>query len=178
MSTANLNVWITDIGDPCHITDKEYYVTIVDCGGNVLEWCGKPPGLGPEPAKYAFIPAKCGHVAIDIPPGCYAVFAGQDPKGIGIPPFGNLLTHVQVIRANCGDHICVTLFAPSLHYCGTWFTKALQEVVTVGGLGNVDPKLPAGALQAVNALLAAIPIDTFTKNTVAALAQGPPSNRR
>jgi len=166
MSTATLNVWVTDIGDPCHITDREYFVTIVDCAGRVLEWCGR---------KFSFIPARCGHAEIQgIPPGCYAVFAGQDPKGIGIPPFGNLLTHVQVVRLNCGDHACVTLFAPAFHFCGTWFTQALQGIITAGGFANVEPNLPRAALTAVNNLLHAIPADAFTANTEAGFNQGPP----
>jgi len=163
MSTANLNVWITDIGDPCHITDKEYFVHIVDCGGNPLEWCGK---------KYTFIPARCGHLQVDIPPGCYAVLASQ---GGGYPPFGNLLTHVQVVRANCGDHVCVTLFAPTGHFCGSWFANAVLYYLKTPGGVVLDPKLGNAAVQAVQALLAKIPVDPFTANTVAALAQGPPT---
>src|SRR5947199_4787300 len=104
MGLAKLNVWITRFGDACHIDDKEpYFVHITDCGGKVLEWCGK---------KYAGLPAKCGHLEVDIPPGCYSVFASHTPGATG-PSFGNRLTHVQVVRANCGDHVCVTLHAPS-----------------------------------------------------------------
>ena len=118
MSMAKLNVWITRFGDPCHIDDKEpYYVYITDCAGNILVWCGK---------KYAGLPAKCGHLEVDIPPGCYSVFASHSPQGHGIPPFGNRLTHVQVVRANCGDHVCVTLFAPSMWKCGSWFAYAVK----------------------------------------------------
>ena len=41
MSTATLNVWITDFGDACHIEDSEkWFVHITDCTGNVLKWCG------------------------------------------------------------------------------------------------------------------------------------------
>lgn len=165
MSTATLNVWITRIGDPCHITDLEYFVTVVDCEGKVLEWCGR---------KYSFIPAPCGHATIEIPPGCYAVFAGQDPRGIGIPPFGNLLTHVQPVRANCGDHVCVTLFAPTLHFCGTWFQQAVQGIINVGGFKGVEPNLPRAAVQAVQALLDKVSTDEFTNNTVGVINQGPP----
>ena len=160
MSKANLNVWITNIGDPCHITDKEYFVHVFDCGGNVLEWCGK---------KYSFIPAKCGHVEIEVPPGCYAIFAGQDPQGVGIPPFGNLLTHVQVVRANCGDHVCITLFSPSLHFCGTWFGNAVSTLLPGLRGANIDPKLATAAVQAVQALLDKVTIDPFTENTLRAL---------
>jgi hypothetical protein len=82
-------------------------------------WCGK---------TYTFLKAKCGLLEIEIPPGCYTVFASM---GAGIPPFGNQLTHVQVVRANCGDHVCVTLFSPTGHYCGTWFASALQTQAPV-----------------------------------------------
>ena len=157
MSTANLNVWITGFGDPCHIEDKDnWHVHIVDCEGKVLEWCGR---------KYSFIPAKCGHVAIDIPPGCYAVFAGHSSKPSPIHPFGNRLTHVQVVRANCGDHVCVTLFSPTMWFCGNWFAHAVTTQLAELQKANVDPKIATAAVQAVQALLAKIPIDPFTEHT-------------
>jgi hypothetical protein len=160
MSTANLNVWITNVGDPCHITDKEYFVHVFDCEGKVLEWCGE---------KYSFIPAKCGHATIEIPPGCYAVFAGQDPQGVGIPPFGNWLTHVAVVRANCGDHVCVTLFAPSLHFCGSWFGNAVLAQLAGLRAVDIDPELAMAAVRGVQALLDKITVDPFTANTLRAL---------
>lgn len=50
MSTANLNVWITGFGDPCHIEDKEtWFVHVLDCEGRVVEWCNK---------RYSFISRK------------------------------------------------------------------------------------------------------------------------
>ena len=157
MSTANLNVWITNFGDPCHINDTEtWFVHIVDCEGKVLEWCGR---------KYSFIPAKCGHLAIDVPPGCYGVFAGHSPRPGSRPPFGNRLTHIQVIRVNCGDHACVTLFSPSMWFCGTWFATAVSTQLGALQTANVDPKLATAAVQAVRALLDKIPIDPFTANT-------------
>jgi hypothetical protein len=156
MSTATLNVWITEIGDPCHIVSSDrWFVHIVDCEGKVLKWCGK---------VYRDIPAKCGHAQIEIPPGCYAVFASENKAGEGIPPFGNQLTHVQVVRANCCDHICVTLFSPSAHYCGTWFANALVQ--HEGGLtrAGVDPNLVRGAIEAVRALVGRMPADPFSAN--------------
>lgn len=166
MSTIKLNVWITGFGDPCHIEDKEtWFVHILDCEGNVLEWCKK---------KYSFIAAKCGHVEIEIPPGCYAVFAGHSPQGQGVPPFGNRLTHVQVVRANCGDDVCVTLFSPSMGFCGTWFAHAVATQLAGLQKANVDPKLATAAVQAVRALLDKIPVDQFTANTRRAFEQEPP----
>jgi hypothetical protein len=165
MSTANLNVWITGFGDPCHIEDKEnWFVHILDCEGKVLEWCKK---------RYAFLPAKCGHLQIDVPPGCYTIFAGHSPQGQGVPPFGNRLTHVQIVRLNCGDHACVTLFSPSMWYCGTWFAHAVTTQMAGLQKANIDPKLATAAVQAVNALLEKLPIDPFTANTRRAVEQEP-----
>ena len=165
MSTATLNVWITAIGDPCHIVDgDEWFVHIVDCEGKVLQWCGR---------KFRDIPAKCGHAEIEIPPGCYAVFAGHSKEGSGVPPFGNRLTHVQVVRANCGDHICVTLFSPSLWYCGTWFKAAVEQQIPGLTKARVDQKITRAAIEAVQNLLEALPpADTFTAN-LQALQQRP-----
>lgn len=151
MSAATLNVWITAIGDPCHIASNEWYVDIVDCEGKVLEWCGK---------VYRDLPAKCGHLEIEIPPGCYAVFAVENPRGI--PPFGNQLTHIQIVRANCGDHVCVTLFAPSAHLCGSWFGTALRG--NLGGLvkAGVAEQTIRAAIEAVNEVVKAIPANPFS----------------
>jgi hypothetical protein len=165
MTTATLNVWITGFGDPCHIEDKEtWFVHITDCEGKPLEWCGK---------QFTFIPAGCGHLEVEIPPGCYTVFAGHSAQGQGIPPFGNRLTHVQVVRANCGDHVCVTLFSPSLWYCGTWFAHAVATQIE--GLQNakIEPKLAHEAVRAVNALLKMLPVDTYTANTRDAFENDP-----
>ena len=163
MSTANLNVWISNFGDPCHIQDTEtWFVHILDCEGKPLKWCGK---------EYIFQPAKCGHLEIDIPPGCYAIFAGHSAQGTGVPPFGNRLTHVQIVRVNCGDHACVTLFSPSLWYCGTWFAHAVRTQMEGLQRANVDAKLARNAVAAVEALLEKIPVDPFTANTRKAVEQ-------
>jgi len=156
MSTARLNVWITRIGDPCHIDDKhQWFVHVVDCEGRPVTWCDR---------SYRDVPAKCGHVEIEIPPGCYTVFASLNPKGKGIPPFGNQLTHVQIVRANCGDHVCVTLFSPSQHYCGTWFAYAVRQNLTGLVEAGVDRQVATAAIEAVERLVAQTPIDTFSAN--------------
>ncbi len=154
MSTATLNVWITEFSDPCHIMgntpdplDHEMYnwfVHIVDCHGEPLVWCGR---------RYTFMPARCGHLEVQIPPGCYAVFAGHSPSPGGRPPFGNRLTHIQVVRANCGDHVCVTLFSPDLWHCGTWFHEALRSQTTVLATAGIEAKLVTAATDAVQAVL-------------------------
>ena len=167
MSLAKLNIIITRRSDACHIEDREpYYVHITDCEGRPLVWCGK---------TYTFLPAKCGHLEVDIPPGCYTVFAGHTPAtAVGVPPFGNLLTHVQVVRANCGDHICVTLFAPSLWYCGTWFRNALHTQVAALEKNNIDAKLAQEAVTAVDKVLAKITPEPYTANVLRTFEEGPP----
>jgi len=77
------------------------------------------------------------------------------------------------VRARCGDHVCVTLFAPTLHFCGTWFANAVTTNLAGLQAVNVDPKLATAAVQAVQALLDKITIDPFTANT---RAIEPPSN--
>lgn len=150
MSASTLNVWITAIGDPCHITNTEYYVSVVDCEGAPLNWGGK---------IYKSIPAEFGHVELEVPPGCYAVFAVQQPKGI--PPFGNVLTNVAIVRVNCGDHACVTLFAPDAHLCGSWFGGALRDIANAPG---VPRELVAAAIEAVDNLVAVLEPTTFSRN--------------
>jgi hypothetical protein len=168
MSTAKLNVWITRRADACHIDDHEqYYVHIVDCHGNPLVWCKK---------NYTFLPAKCGHLEIEIPPGCYTVFAShtkETPKDPRFQPFGNLLTHVQVVRANCGDHVCVTLFAPGLHYCGTWFKLAVEAQIAIFEANNIDAKLARNAAEAVGAFLGKLEPETYNLNVVKIIEHGP-----
>jgi hypothetical protein len=161
MSTAKLNVWITNFGDACHIEDKElWFVHITDCHGRVLEWCGR---------NYSFLQANCGHLEVDVPPGCYAVFAGHSPKGAGVPPFGNRITHVQVVRANCGDHVCVTLFSPTMWYCGTWFAEAVHTQLPVLQAAKINIDLAQRAVDGVRDFLRELKPDTYGNNTLFAL---------
>ena len=166
MSTATLNVWITRIADACHIVDKdEWYVHITDCTGKPLVWCGK---------TYTFLEAKCGHLEIDIPPGCYTVFAGHTPRDeVGVQPFGNRLTHVQVVRANCGDHVCVTLFSPGLWYCGTWFEQAVTQQFAALERANIDLKLARAAVTAVEAFVAKLEPEPYALNVLKAVERNP-----
>lgn len=164
MSTARLNIWITKKGDPCRIDNnpqpQQLFVYVLHCSGEVLEWCGK---------KYVGIQARCGHLELEIPVGCYVVGAVENPGGI--PPLGNHLTHLAIVRANCGDHICVTLFNPTLHHCAHWFATAMNGHLAAGG--QALPATLAGpmrnAAQAVEGLVKAIPQDAFTTTQAKAI---------
>jgi hypothetical protein len=169
MSTAMLNVWITEIGDPCHIIKpsqqdpRGWFVHVLDCDGQVLEWCDR---------KYRDIPAKCGHAEIEVPPGCYTVLASHTPGAgeiNGIPVFGNRLTHVQIVRVNCGDHACVTLFSPTMWHCGTWFKAAIAQEAAGLAKAGVNRDTAKAAITAVDKLLGQMKIDPFTQNMQALL---------
>lgn len=159
---------MTRRSDACHIDDNiQWYVHITDCEGRPLRWCGR---------TYTFMPAKCGHLEVAIPPGCYTVFASWTPKQNVHPPyqpFGNHLTHVQVVRLNCGDHVCVTLFQPSLHYCGTWFAYALRENQTVFEQAKIDPNAAKIAGEAVQKFVGQIEADPYTENVRRLIEEGP-----
>jgi len=154
MSTAKLNVWVTQKGEPCRIDGKRdappLFVYVLHCNGEVLEWCGR---------RYVAMETKCGHLEVEIPVGCYVVGAVENPHGI--PPLGNHLTHIQIVRANCGDHVCVTLFNPTFHFCSHWFRTAM-EVHLAGELpGEIAGRMKE-ALQAVARLEEVLPPDEFT----------------
>jgi hypothetical protein len=156
MSTAKLNVWVTKVGEPCAIDDKtQWFVHVLHCNGKILEWCGK---------KYTNLPTKCGHLDVEIPPGCYMVCATWSPGGGATVPtsLGNHISHLSIIRANCGDHVCVTLFPPTFHWCGIWWLIALRENASVlqreGGA-----ELARNAENAVTELLAKVPADPLTQ---------------
>jgi hypothetical protein len=144
---------------------ETFYVYVTDCEGRIAKLCGKP---------LAGIKTECSHVEIKVPPGCYSVFASHSPQGKGIPPFGNRLTHVQVVRVNCGDHACVTLFSPTLWYCGSWFVHAVRTQLEGLQNAHVNPELARAAVAAVDKLLQALPgDDPYAKNTLQLLQEPP-----
>ena len=155
MSTAKLNIWITKLGEPCRIDDKtQWFVHILHCNGEILQWCDK---------RYANLPTRCGHLEVEIPPGCYMVVATWSPGATGNVPtsLGNHLSHVQIIRAECDDHLCVTLFTPTFHQCGVWWTVAAREALAV--LPREAQPAAKQALEAMDALNKLIPPDPLTQ---------------
>jgi hypothetical protein len=170
LSTAKLNIWITKRGNPCEIEDTiVHHVYVLKCNGEILEWCNKK--------KYVGIPTECGHVELEIPPGCYVVGAVDwMPANPAAPYLGNNLTHIAIVRANCGDDICVTLFDPSFHFCGTWFGSAANTILAGGGR-NLPREFAAAlknAVPAMNALVRTIPPDPFVVAQAKALGTAPP----
>ncbi len=118
---AKINIWISAMDNPCGVDDKHpWYITIYDCDGNVLQWCGK---------KYVVMPAKCGHLQVEVPPGVYYIKAVWGFKLIGSIYYVNHFTDAAIVEACCEKTVCVKLFNPSIHRCGTIILRAIKDMV-------------------------------------------------
>jgi hypothetical protein len=111
----------------------------------VLKWCNK---------NYVVLPAKCGHLEVEIPPGCYYIKAVWSFSILGGIFYVNHFTDAAVVQACCGQTVCVTLFNPSLHRCGTIVVRAIQDAVLQKGL---KAETARNAEAALNNLLAEVP---------------------
>src|SRR5262245_28361823 len=96
MSTSIINVWVTNLGDPCSITNDAksrlphaWVIAVSHCDGRVLNWSETryrfhkddpwtpvpyhtPPG-GEVGWWCDSIPTLDGHVEIEVPPGYYVL---------------------------------------------------------------------------------------------------------
>jgi len=120
MGMAKLNVWVSGLDEPCKVDNRTWYVTIYDCDGNVLEWCGK---------KYVVLPAKCGHLEVEVPPGCYYIKAVWGFRLVGGIYYVNHFTDAAIVQARCNETTCVKLFNPSVHRCGIIYLHAIRDLV-------------------------------------------------
>jgi hypothetical protein len=156
MGMAKLQIWITAEGDPCNISERDEHdnlpweVAIMHCDGRVLNWCGR---------RYVGLVARCGHLEVEVPPGCYIIRAGEsmgvDAHG-GVT--GNHMSDHAVVTACCDEATCVTLFAPSLHNCVFGVVAAVTGAIAVNRL-PADVGRPA--LAALNVLAERLPKSTF-----------------
>lgn len=119
MGMSKLNIFVTSRGDPCRMSNRTWFVTIYTCDGEVLEWCGR---------RYLVIPARCGHLEVEVPPGCYYISAVWGFRILGRVFRGNHFTHSAVVQACCEQTHCVTLYNPDAHQCGVIFTLALRDL--------------------------------------------------
>lgn len=136
MSTATLNVYITELGEPCTITNRRWVVAVSRCDGTVLNWSeGRyrprtgdpwtpiqphvPPSTPPLPQGWYYdnIPADNGHVEIEVPPGCYVIRATMHSWFVKGIIYGNWATERVIVQACCGHDVCATLYAPSAIAC-------------------------------------------------------------
>jgi hypothetical protein len=143
MGMAKLNVFVSRIDDPCGVDDRTWYVTIYECDGNVLEYCGR---------RYVVLPARCGHLEVEVPPGCYYIKAvwGFTVVRPGLVYRVNHFTDAGIVTACCEQTVCIKLFNPSVHRCGFIYVKALQDLVRQQAIGGDAVERVAGAIEAVD----------------------------
>lgn len=169
MSTAKLNVWVTEVGNGCKIDMKnQWFVHVLHCNGEILDWCGR---------KFTNLPTKCGHLEIDIPPGCYMVCATWSPAPVttNLPTtLGNHISHLSMVRANCGNEVCVTLFPPTFHHCGIWWEIALRENIKLKRLPRNANAAAEAALRAVEELRKVLPAADEVTTNMMQIAENPP----
>jgi hypothetical protein len=120
MGMSKLNIYVSEMDNPCGIDKRTWYVTIYDCDGNVFEFCGK---------KYVVMPAKCGHLSVEVPPGIYYIKAVWSFRLVGGIYYVNHFTDAAIVQVCCDDHVCVKLFNPTIHRCGTILARAVQDLV-------------------------------------------------
>ncbi|HMB92221.1 MAG TPA: hypothetical protein VKP65_15320 [Rhodothermales bacterium] len=125
MGMSKLNIYVSGIDDPCKIDQRTWYVTIFNCDGSVLEHCGR---------RYVVLPARCGHLEVEVPPGCYYVKAVWSFRIVtpGLVYRANHFTDAGIVTVCCDDHVCLKLFNPSVHRCGFIYVRALQDLARQG----------------------------------------------
>ncbi len=124
MGLSRLNIFVSEVDDPCCISNGTWYVSIFKCDGKVLEWCDK---------RYLVMKAPCGHLEVDVPPGCYYIRAVAGYRITSDGTYvGNLFTDAAIVQVCCHSHVCVTLFQPSIHRCGPLYSAALGDLAQTG----------------------------------------------
>jgi hypothetical protein len=159
MGMGKLNIWVSDVADPCGTWSGEGYMTILDCKG-VLAWpCGHwlaPDGTWqPVPrGEYRDLKFVCGHLEVEVPPGCYWVVCGgvygQHPLHF------NYTTHVGIVQVGCDETACVKLYNPSLRLCWDWFLVGLRGNAVLNPAA-LDPGRVDDLEKQVNAMLERAP---------------------
>lgn len=144
MGVGKLNVWVSDKANACGTWRGEGALTVLDCRG-ILEWpCGRyltPEGdWGPVPGgRYQNLPFRCGHLEVEVPPGCYWVVAGNVRGGNGAIGL-NDTTHVGIVEVGCDETACVKLYNPTLLLCWTWFRTGLHMHTVPSSEAPLDPE--------------------------------------
>lgn len=178
MGVGRLNVWVSDVADPCGTWPGAGSITILDCDG-ILTWpCGRY--LGPEGkwlpvprGRYANLPFTCGHLEVELPPGCYWAIAGYvTPTTSHIHL--NYTTHAGIVHVGCDQTACVKLYNPSLRLCWDWFRVGLKILTIARSAPPLDPKAVEDIEARVEKLLGDVPrlpIEKIIEQNFAELAE-------
>ncbi|MDJ0827261.1 MAG: hypothetical protein QNJ16_17355 [Rhodobacter sp.] len=134
MGVGKLNIFLSDVANPCGTFNGHGAMTILDCNG-IMRWpCGRfrnPDGKWERVSRsgYVNLPFKCGHLEVELPPGCYWVVAATS---VTEPEPGmfklNETSHVGIVQVRCDETACVKLYNPSTVLCWTWFRMGLEAL--------------------------------------------------
>jgi hypothetical protein len=172
MSTPILNVWITNLGDPCSVANDigagipyAWSVAVSHCNGTVLNWSeGRfrhhrddkwtpiqqhtPAGGTTAGWWYEMIPTRDGHVEIELPPGCYSVRGSMHTWFVNGVLHGNWATDHAIVQACCGEERCITLYASSFQPCNViLFEMVIPLLIRNGVIGEKEGNAAIEALR-------------------------------
>ena len=191
MSTAKLNIWITNLGDPCTIANDigagipyAWSVAVLHCDGRVLNWSeGRyrlhaddkwtpiprhTPSGGTPGWWYEQVPTRDGHVEIEVPPGCYVVRGSMHTWFVNGVLHGNWATDHGIVQVCCGDDACVKLYASSFQPCDAIMLRVLSLLVRYKAVGEAEG---AAAIRALNALLKPEALSPFERRELEMLGR-------
>ena len=189
MSVAKINLWIPDYQDTCRIDNTNHFVaTVQNCEGQVLEWsggrywtkdnqwhpivgdlAGAKPGV---PGYYDGVPGTGdpGHVCFEVPPGCYIVSASTHiwielPAEHELIILGNLGTQHAMVKACCGEDVCVTVYQPTGWHCSV--IEVMELLLPVMAERNlVDRRLVDDARRALQPIVDRLKPSNFDLNSL------------
>ena len=151
MSTSTVDVWIDDWADPCKISNQTWHVTVTDCENRVIRWCDM---------TYEGIEARCGHIELQLPPGCYLVFAvlriplppppppPPSPPDFPFPGFIQFFADPQVLTLGCGANACIRLHVRSYRRAWDDVMLTTQRLVRQGAIPQNVADQVAAAMEA------------------------------
>jgi|GEM_PF-1045355 len=169
---AKLNIWVSDVANACGTWPGAGRVTVFDCNG-ILKWpCGRylaPNGTwqAVPNGEYRNLYFNCGHLEVEVPPGCYWVVAGNVTPILYPRPFIHLnyTTHVGIVQAHCGKTSCIKLYNPSLRLCWNWFWIGLRMHTIARSKPPLDPKKVQKIEMLIEDLLKDIPSTPVEEET-------------
>lgn len=139
MGVGRINIWVSGVADACSTWNGSGRATIFDCNG-VLQWrCGRFRTEGTQwkqvpDGQFRNLPFRCGHLEVELPPGCYWIVAGNVSPGSGYIHL-NYTTHVGIVQVSCDETACVKLYNPSVRLCWNWFFTGLKALAAQDNTG-------------------------------------------
>jgi len=141
---ATLSISVSAMDEPCKIENtRPWFITVFNCDGTVLQFCGR---------SYILMPAECGCLDVQVPPGCYYIkavwaFWVITPRLVYRV---NHFTDAAIVQACCEKTTCVRLFNPSVHRCGIIYEKAVNDLIKQNAISADVGERVTEAVGAVN----------------------------